>query len=103
VINGNIPAVAMAMTVMASADREIAVRHLDRTRYRIAEMSVPEWAIPTQKTNVPMYRPQPTGWETPATPMPLWICRDARTGATQGPGSPDDLKAGWRIARMTIH
>ena len=43
----------MAMTVIASADREIAVRHLDRTRYRIAEMSVPEWAIPTQKTKRP--------------------------------------------------
>ena len=55
------PAVAMAMSVIASADREIAVRHLDRTRYRIAEISVPEWAIPIQNTKLPMYSAQPTG------------------------------------------
>ena len=51
----------MAMTVIASAEREIAVRHLDRTRCRMAEISVPEWAIPIQKTKLPMYTPQPTG------------------------------------------
>ena len=44
----------MATRVIASADREIAVRHFDRTRYRMAEMSVPECAIPTQNTKLPM-------------------------------------------------
>ncbi len=67
------PATAMATTVMASAEREIAVRHFDRTKCRMAEISVPEWAIPIQKTKLPMYTPQPTGNEMPATPMPVRI------------------------------
>ncbi len=63
----------MAITVIASADREMAVRHRERTRKRMAEISVPEWAIPIQKTKLPMYTPQPTGKEMPATPMPVRI------------------------------
>ena len=53
-IIGNRPAVMTANTVMASAVRYTAVRHAERNRYRIAEISVPECAMPTQKTNVVM-------------------------------------------------
>ena len=41
-----------ANTVMASAARYTDWRQGARNRKRIAEMSVPEWAMPTQKTNV---------------------------------------------------
>ena len=49
-ISGNNPAVMTANTVIASSVRYTAVRHPDRKRKRIAEISVPEWAMPTQKT-----------------------------------------------------
>ena len=32
----------------------MAVRQRERTKSRMAEMSVPEWAIPIQKTKLPM-------------------------------------------------
>ena len=62
-----------AKTVMASADRETLVRHRDRTRCRMAEMSVPECAMPTQKTKFVMYGAQPTGWFRPVTPRPTSV------------------------------
>jgi len=71
-MSGKRPAVITAKTVMASALRATAVRHRDRTRKRMAEMSVPECAIPTQNTKLPMYTPQPTGWPSPVTPMPVF-------------------------------
>ena len=51
---GNSPAVITANTVIASAKREIAGRQRARNSSRMAEISVPEWAIPTQNTNVVM-------------------------------------------------
>ncbi len=39
----------------------------------MAEISVPECAIPTQKTKVVMYTPQPTGAFSPLTPTPVTI------------------------------
>ena len=33
-------------------------------------MSVPAWPMPIQKTKLMMNEPQPTGWFTPAMPMP---------------------------------
>jgi hypothetical protein len=39
---------------MASALRLMALRHLARNRKRIAEISVPAWAMPTQNTKVTM-------------------------------------------------
>jgi hypothetical protein len=48
-------------------------RHRARKRKRIAEISVPEWAMPTQKTKVVMYAPQPTGVFSPERPIPLMI------------------------------
>ena len=47
---GKSPAVHTAKTVIASDARATAVRHLARNRYSTAEISVPECAIPTQKT-----------------------------------------------------
>jgi hypothetical protein len=49
-MSGNKPAVMTANTVMISATRYTAVRHPERNRNRMAEMSVPECAMPTQKT-----------------------------------------------------
>ena len=43
-----------AKTVIASAERETLVRHRDRTRCRMAEMSVPACAMPTQNTKLVM-------------------------------------------------
>ena len=60
-MSGKSPAVITAKTVMASAVLYTAVRHAERNKNRIAEISVPECAIPTQKTNVVMYTPHMTG------------------------------------------
>ena len=49
-IRGNSPAVITAKTVIASAVRYTAVRQPDRNRNRMAEISVPECAMPTQNT-----------------------------------------------------
>ncbi len=49
-ISGNNAAVITAKTVIASAVRYTAVRHPERNRNRIAEINVPECAMPTQKT-----------------------------------------------------
>ena len=51
----------------------MAVRQLARNRNRIAEISVPEWAIPTQKTKLTRYVPQLVGCLTPAAPRPVMI------------------------------
>src|SRR5262245_39315195 len=45
---GNRSAVMTANTVMASDARYTPVRHRDRTRNRIALISVPAWPIPIQ-------------------------------------------------------
>jgi hypothetical protein len=51
-MKGKSPAIITAKTVMASALRAMGVRHLARKRYRMAEIKVPEWAMPTQKTKL---------------------------------------------------
>ena len=43
-----------AKTVIASEARATEVRHLARNRKRTAEISVPEWAMPTQNTKFVM-------------------------------------------------
>ena len=50
-----------ANTVIASVARYTAVRHGERNRNRIAEMSVPAWPMPTQNTNVVMNTDQKIG------------------------------------------
>src|SRR5208337_936932 len=65
------PAQATAKRVMASAARLRLDRHFWRNRKRIAEIKVPACPIPTQNTNVPMGRPQPTVWFMPQMPSPV--------------------------------
>ena len=60
------PAQATAKSVIASAARLMPVRHCWRKRKRTAEMSVPAWPMPIQKTKLMMNEPQPTGWFTPS-------------------------------------
>ncbi len=48
-MSGNRAAIKTQKIVMASALRETPVLHLALKRYRIAEISVPEWPIPIQK------------------------------------------------------
>ena len=37
----------------------------------MAEINVPAWPIPTQKTKVPMGNPHPTVWFIPQMPSPV--------------------------------
>src|SRR6185503_1716713 len=56
---------------MASAARLIDVRHFWRSRHKMAEMSVPAWPIPIQKTKLTMSHAQLTGFAWPHTPTPV--------------------------------
>jgi hypothetical protein len=56
---------------MASAARLIDVRHFWRSRQRIAEISVPAWPMPIQKTKLTMSQAQLTGFAWPQTPTPV--------------------------------
>src|ERR1700683_352017 len=58
-------------TVMASAQRVIGRRQVALVRRRIAEISVPAWLMPIQKTKFVMSKAQKTGELIPQTPMPL--------------------------------
>ena len=49
----------------------IDVRHFWRVRTRIAEIRVPAWPMPIQKTKFVMSHAQPTGWLFPQTPTPV--------------------------------
>jgi hypothetical protein len=70
-INGNRPAQMTAKMVIASAARLIDVRHFWRSRKRIAEISVPAWPIPIQKTKFVMSHAHATGIIKPHTPTPV--------------------------------
>ena len=52
--DGKSPAVITANTVIASEARATAVRQRARNSRSTAEISVPEWAIPTQNTKFVM-------------------------------------------------
>ena len=65
------PAQMTAKIVIASANRLIAVRHFCLNRYRMAEISVPAWPIPTQKTKLTMGKPHIAGFWLPHTPTPV--------------------------------
>src|ERR1044071_4365841 len=67
---GNSSAHMTAKIVMASAERLIDVRHFWRNRNKIAEIKVPAWPIPIQKTKFVMSNAQPTGTFRPQMPMP---------------------------------
>ncbi len=70
---GNRPAHMTAKSVMASAERFTAVRHFCRNKNRIAEISVPAWPMPIQKTKFVMSNAQPTVLLRPQVPMPVAI------------------------------
>src|SRR4029079_8853551 len=70
-ISGNRPAHITAKIVIASADRLIDVRHFCRNSRRIAEISVPAWPMPIQKTKLVMSNAQPTALLRPQIPIPF--------------------------------
>jgi hypothetical protein len=65
------PAHMTAKMVIASADRLTAVRQRWRNKKSTAEIKVPAWPMPTQKTKLVMSKPQPTVRLSPQTPTPL--------------------------------
>ncbi len=69
------PAHMTAKIVMASAKRQIALRHRMRNKNKIAEIKVPAWPIPTQKTKLIMGKPQKTGLLFPQRPVPRLLYR----------------------------
>src|SRR5689334_11732670 len=70
---GKMAAQITAKRVIASAARLIDVRHFCRVRKRIAEIRVPAWPIPIQKTKLVMSQAQPTVLFSPHTPTPFEI------------------------------
>src|SRR5262245_60832811 len=60
-----------AKIVIASLNRLILVRHFCRNRKRIADISVPAWPMPIQKTKLVMSNAQATGTLLPHTPTPV--------------------------------
>src|SRR3954470_18103278 len=91
-MSGNTPAHMTANRVIASADRLMLVRHFCRNRNRIAEISVPAWPMPTQKTKLVMSKAQPTVRLRPQTPMPVRISYE--TVATPRTSSDDAAAQG---------
>ena len=59
--------------VIASAPRRMGARQVALVRRRMAEISVPEWDSPIQKTKVAMKTPHMTGRLRPVTHIPVFI------------------------------
>src|SRR5213075_1381914 len=72
-IPGKIAAQITAKSVIASAERLIEVRHFWRSKYKIAEISVPACRIPMQKSKLVMSQAHPFGMLFPPTPTPVEI------------------------------
>ncbi len=72
-MTGNRPAQITAKMVIASAARLTEVRHCCRSRNKTAEMSVPAWPMPIQKTKFVMSNAQPTVLLRPHVPVPVAI------------------------------
>ncbi len=68
---GKVAAQMTAKIVIASAERFTAVRHFCLSRHRMAEISVPAWPIPIQKTKLVMSHAQSTWLLRPQVPMPV--------------------------------
>ena len=68
--NGKIPAQTTAKIVIASAARLIEVRQPCFNKQRTAEINVPAWPIPIQKTKLTIAQPQLIGFANPHTPTP---------------------------------
>src|SRR5207244_7585449 len=69
---GNIAPIISAKAVITSAQRVTGRRQPAFTRRRIAEISVPAWLMPIQKTKFVMSNAQKTGELSPRTPMPVF-------------------------------
>ena len=69
--NGKIPAHTTAKIVIASAARLIEVRQPCLSKHSTAEISVPAWPIPIQKTKLTIAQPQLIGFAKPQTPTPV--------------------------------
>ena len=61
-----------ANTVMASAQRVTGRRQVALQSRRIAEINVPAWLMPIQKTKLVMSKAQKIGEFKPQTPIPLY-------------------------------
>ena len=85
---GYTPAQMTAKIVIASEKRLMLVRHFCRNRNRIAEMSVPAWPMPIQKTKLVMSNAQFTGLFDPQTPTPVEI---RYVAASTPPSKSDDV------------
>jgi hypothetical protein len=72
-MTGNRPAHITANSVIASAARFTEVRQCCLSRNRMAEISVPAWPIPIQKTKFVMSNAHPTEVFKPHVPMPVAI------------------------------
>src|SRR5215216_3862665 len=70
---GKIAAQITANNVIASAERLMEVRHFWRSKYKIAEISVPACPIPIQKTKFVISHAHPTGMLFPHVPTPVEI------------------------------
>ena len=86
-----------AKMVIASAARLIEVRHFCRKRKRIAEMSVPAWPMPTQKTKFVMSHAQPTGTLSPQMPIP-----SQKSHETATPRRPRSAREGMKKSHQPI-
>src|SRR4051794_27787343 len=87
---GNRPPIISAKAVMNSAQRVTGRRHSALTSRRIAEISVPAWLRPVQKTKSVMKKPQEIGHLIPVRPNPCHNCdanapTPASTMATREP------------------
>jgi hypothetical protein len=86
-----------AKMVIASAARLIEVRHFCRKRKRIAEMSVPACAMPTQNTKFVMSHAQPTGTLSPQMPTP-----SQKSHETARPRRPRSAREGRKKSHQPI-
>ena len=84
-MSGNSPAIITAKIVIASELLEMVVLQDARKRNKIAEMRVPECAIPTQNTKFTRYEPHIVGWVILATPRPVAIWYPQEKAPTRTP------------------
>ena len=70
--SGMMAPIKIEKTVIASAQRVTGRRQVALVRRRIAEISVPAWLMPIQKTKLVMSKAQNTGELMPHTPIPVY-------------------------------
>ena len=70
-IMGKMAPIESANTVITSAQRVTGRRQVALAKRRIAEISVPAWLMPIQKTKLVISKAQKTGRLMPQTPIPF--------------------------------